>query len=168
MKTWIKRTLIGTAAAVALLGGLAAWADRHHGHRDFAGWRALTAAEAAPLQGRVLERAARKLDLDAAQKDKLAALADRVRESRNAMVSASANPRDELSAAIAGRTFDRDRVAALVQSQLGAANKESPALITAAADFYDSLRPAQQVELRALLERGGRHGGQGRGGRDDD
>ena len=168
MKTWIKRTLIGTAAAVALLGGLAAWADRHHGHRDFAGWRALTAAEAAPLQGRVLERAARKLDLDAAQKDKLAALADRVRESRNALVSASSNPRDELRAAMAGRTFDRERVTALVQSQMAAANKESPALITAAADFYDSLRPAQQVELRALLERGGRHGGHGRGSRDDD
>jgi periplasmic protein CpxP/Spy len=168
MKTWIKRTLIGTAAAVALLGGLAAWADRHHGHRDLAGWRALTAAEAAPLQGRVLERAARKLDLDAAQKDKLAALADRVRESRNALVSASANPRDELRAAMAGRTFDRDRVTALVQLQMAAAHKESPALITAAADFYDSLRPAQQVELRALLERGGRHGGHGCGGRDDD
>ncbi|MEY3295745.1 MAG: hypothetical protein RLZZ451_1793, partial [Pseudomonadota bacterium] len=40
------------------------------------------------------------------------------------------------------------------QAQLAMAGAQSPALINAAADFYDSLRPAQQAELREKLARG--------------
>ncbi len=161
MKTWIKRTLIGLAATATLLGGFAAYAHREHG-RTFGphlGWKAVSAAEAAPLQGRFVERVAGKLDLDAAQKAKLATLAERLRESRNAMVATSANPREEFQAAIAGNSFDRGRVNTLVQAQLATAGAQSPALINAAADFFDSLRPAQQAELREMLAR--RHDGRG-------
>lgn len=161
MKTWIKRTLIGLAATATLLGGLAAWAHRHHS-ADF-GWRAVSAADAAPLQGRVLERAASKLELDAAQKAKLAALAERLRETRNAMVATTADPREEFKAALAGTTLDRGRVNTLVQAQLAMAGAQSPALVDAAADFYDSLRPAQQAELREMLDRGRDHHRHGRG-----
>ncbi|MEY3253766.1 MAG: hypothetical protein RL227_2739, partial [Pseudomonadota bacterium] len=152
MKTWIKRTLIGLAATATLLGGFAALAHRHDGMR--LGWRAVTAAEAAPLQGRMIERAAGKLDLDAAQKAKLAALAERLRDTRNAMVATSADPREELKAALAGPNLDRGRINTLVQAQLATAGAQSPALINAAGDFYDSLRPAQQAELREMLDEG--------------
>lgn len=162
MKTWIKRTLIGLAATATLLGGFAAIAHRHDGMRF--GWRAVTAAEVAPLQGRAVEFAARKLDLDAAQKAKLATLAERLRETRNAMVATSADPREELKAAIAGPALDRGRVNTLVQAQLATAGAQSPALINAAGDFYDSLRPAQQAELREMLAK--RH--EGREGRGQD
>lgn len=155
MKTWIKRTLIGLAASATLLGGFAAYAHREHS-RHF-GWKAISAAEAAPLQGRVIERAAGKLDLDAAQKAKLATLTERLREARNAMVASSADPREEFKAAIAGASFDRGRVNTLVQAQLATAGAQGPALINAAADFYDSLRPAQQAELREMLDRGRQH-----------
>ncbi len=159
MKTWIKRTLIGLAATATLLGGFAAYAHREHG-RSFGphlGWKTVSAAEAAPLQGRLIERAASKLDLDATQKARLAALTDRLRETRNAMVATSADPREEFKAAIAGNAFDRGRVNTLVQAQLATAGARSPALINAAADFYDSLRPAQQAELREMLARGREH-----------
>jgi Spy/CpxP family protein refolding chaperone len=170
MKTWIKRTLIGLAATATLLGGFAAYAHREHGRHfgAIAGWKAVSAAEAAPLQGRLIERAASQLELDAAQKAKLAALAERLRETRNAMVATSANPREEFQAAIAGPSFDRGRVNTLVQAQLAMAGAQSPALINAAADFFDSLRPAQQAELREMLARrhegreAGRHGRDGR------
>jgi periplasmic protein CpxP/Spy len=162
MKTWIKRSLIGLAATATLLGGFAAWAHRHEGLHF--GWRAVTAAEAAPLQGRLIERAARKLDLDAAQKARLAVLTERLRDTRNAMVATSADPREEFRAAIAGTSFDRGRVNTLVQAQLAMAGAQSPALINAAADFYDSLRPAQQAELREMLARGRHHDGHGRRG----
>lgn len=156
MKTWIKRTLIGLAAAATLLAGFAAYAHREHGRLAgaYAGWKPVSAAEAAPLQGRLIERAARELELDATQKARLAALAERLREVRNAAVSTSADPREELKAAIAGPTLDRGRVNTLVQAQLAMAAAQSPALINAAADFYDSLRPAQQAELREKLARG--------------
>ncbi len=156
MKTWIKRSLIGVAVTATLLGGFAAYAHRHDGMRF--GWRAVTAAEAAPMQGRAVEYAARKLDLDAAQKAKLGALTERLRETRNAMVATSADPREEFKAAIAGASFDRGRVNTLVQAQLAMAGAQSPALINAAADFYDSLRPAQQAELREMLAKRQRHG----------
>jgi len=156
MKTWIKRSLIGLAVTATLLGGFAALAHRHDGSRF--GWRAVTAAETAGLQTRVIERAAGKLDLDAAQKARLALLADRAREARNAMVAASADPRQEFVAAMAGPAFDRGRVNTLVQAQLAAAGTQSPALIEAAADFYDSLRPDQQAELRELIGRQRGHG----------
>ncbi len=159
MKTWIKRSLIGAAVAATLLGGFAAYAHRHDGMRF--GWRAITAAEAAPMQGRAIEYAARKLDLDATQKARLATLADRLREMRNAMVATSADPREELKAAMAGPSFDRGRANTLVQAQLAMAGAQSPALINAAADFYDSLRPAQQAELREMLAKRHRHGRDG-------
>lgn len=164
MKTWIKRTLIGLAATATLLGGFAAFAHRDHGPRF--GWRAVTAAEAAPLQGRLVERAAGRLDLDATQKARLAALTEQLRETRNAMVATSADPREEFKAAIAGPSFDRSRVNTLVQAQLATAGAQSPALINAAADFYDSLRPDQQAQLREMLDRGRKHRREARDGRD--
>ncbi len=155
MKPWIKRSLIGVAVTATLLGGFAASAHREHGHQldTMTGWKAVTAAETAPLQGRLIERAARKPDLDVAQKAKLAALAERLRETRNAMMANSVSPREAFQAAIAGPRFDRGRVDTLVQAQLATAGAQSPALINAAADFCDSLRPGQQAELRELLAR---------------
>lgn len=159
MKTWIKRSLIGAVAAATLLGGFAAWAHREHGRHlgPHIGWKAVSAEEAAPLQARVIERVAGRLDLDAAQQARLAALGERLRETRNAAVATSANPREELQAALAGPRFDRGRVNTLVQAQLAMAGAQSPALINAAADFYDSLRPAQQAELREMLARAREH-----------
>ncbi len=125
----------------------------------------MSAEEAAPLQARVIERVAGKLDLDTAQQAKLATLGERLREARNTMVAASANPREEFQAAIAGPSFDRGRVNTLIQAQLALAGAQSPALINAAADFYDSLRPAQQAELREMLARAREHRGRGHDGR---
>jgi Spy/CpxP family protein refolding chaperone len=168
MKTWIKRSLIGVAVTATLLGGFAAYAHREHGRHigEMAGWKAVSATEAAPLQGRLVERAAGKLELDAPQKAQLATLAERLRETRNALVASSADPREAIQAAIAGPRFDRGRVGSLVQAQLATAAAQSPALINAAADFYDSLRPAQQAELREMLARhdeGREHGRRGGG-----
>ncbi len=151
MKVWIKRTLIGAAAAATLLVGATAIA--HRGDGAYFGWRAVTASEVAPMQARLIERAASYLDLDAAQQAKLAVLADRVREARNSAVAVSARPRDELAAAMQGTTFDRARINTLAQAQMSNALVQSPGVVDAAADFYDSLREGQQAQLRELLAR---------------
>lgn len=155
-KPWMKRTLIGLAAVGTLFGGLAAWA--HHRHGGHHGWHAISAEDAAPLKAKVVEKVGRKLDLDDAQKAKLAALADQLREGRNAVVTRTPDPRAELNSLLSGATFDRSKAQALVQAQVGAINAQSPALINALADFYDSLKPEQQAKLREFMAKRGHHG----------
>ena len=154
MKTWIKRTLIGLAAATTLFGGLAAWAHNHHGH----GWRAMTEEDAARTKARVVEKVGSKLDLDAAQKAKLDVLADKLREQRNALVGSTTNPRAELQALMAGPTFDRGKASALIQDKVTAVNAKSPEVVAALADFYDSLKPEQQAKVREFMARRGHRG----------
>jgi protein CpxP len=159
MKTWIKRTLIGVFGASVLLGGLAACSHRSH-HGPWGG--NLTEAEQAEWREKMVERAGRKLDLDAAQKAKLTVLADALAAQRKAMVAKGGEPRAELKAVLAGPLFDRNRALALVDAKATAVREASPTLVAAAADFYDSLKPEQQQKVRELLERrGGRHGWRG-------
>ena len=63
---------------------------------------------------------------------------------------------------LSGTKFDRARAQSLVDAKTGALREASPAVISAAADFYDSLKPEQQQQVRELLNRWGRHRG-GRG-----
>lgn len=155
MKTWIKRTLIGLVGASVLLGGIAACSHRmHHGH----GWHAMSEADAAGFKARVIEKAGRKLELDNAQKARLGVLVDRLREQRNALVGTTPDPRAEVQALVAGPTFDRARAEALVTAKTAALRSKAPEVIAAAADFYDSLRPEQQAELRGFMDRGRRWG----------
>lgn len=158
MKRWLKRTLIGLAAATTLFGGLAAWAHNHHpGH----GWRAMSEEDATRMKQRMVDKVGSKLDLDAAQKARLGTLADTLRAQRNALVAGSADPRVELQAMLAGNSFDRAKATALIDGKVAAINAQSPQVVAAMADFYDSLRPDQQAKVREFLAR---RGGHGRGG----
>ena len=155
MRPWIKRTLSGVFGASVLFGSLAGCSHRMHSP-----WGGnMTEAEQAEWRGRMVERASRKLDLDAAQKAKLTVLADALSAQRKAMVAKGGEPRTELKAVLAGPQFDRTRAHALVDAKATAVREASPALITAAADFYDSLKPEQQQKVREVLERGGRRHG---------
>lgn len=156
MKTWIKRTLIGTLGAGLLFGGLWAYAGHRHHH---GGW-AMTEADEAQLRAKLVDRATRKLDLDAAQQAKLNLLADALQAQRAALRSPGAPaPRAELQAMVAGAQFDRARAQALLDAKTGAVRDKAPAVITAMADFFDSLKPAQQQTLRAMVARGEHQGG---------
>ena len=157
MKTWIKRSLIGLAAAATLFGGLAAYAhNRMHG-----GWHAMSETDAAQMKERIVERIGSKLTLDAAQKAKLGVLADKLREQRNALVGSTADPRTEMQAIIGGPAFDRARASALLESKLSAVHGKAPDVMNAAADFFDSLRPDQQAKVREFLASRGHRGHRG-------
>lgn len=158
MKTWMKRTLIGVFGATALLGGLAACS--HHMHAPWAS-AGMSEADQARWRERMVERAGSKLDLDAAQKAKLSALADTLATQRKQVMGGGADPRAEFQALLAGERFDRARAQALVEAKTNALREASPAVIAAAADFYDSLKPAQQEQVRSLLARGGHRRGWG-------
>jgi Spy/CpxP family protein refolding chaperone len=159
MRKWIKRTLIGVFGASVLFGGLAACS-----HRSHSGWGGAPRSEAeqAEWRAKMVERAASRLELDAAQKAKLALLGDTLAAQRKVMMADGAHPRTELTALIAGERFDRARATSFVETKTAALRQASPAVIAAAADFYDSLNPAQQQKVRDMLARGGhRHGWRG-------
>ncbi len=105
----------------------------------------------------MLERAGKDLKLDDAQKQKLATLADKLRDSRAAVMGAT-DPRADIQALVAGPKFDRANAQALVEAKTAAVRTRSPELITAAADFFDSLNPEQQQQVREFMNKRRGHG----------
>jgi protein CpxP len=150
MRPWLKRTFIGLFGASVLFGSLAACSHRHHGSTA-----TLSEEEAAKFRERLVDRAARELKLDDAQKQRLAVLAMRLREQRLALMAGTPDPRAEIQNLVKDASFDRWRAQELVNAKLAAVRDQSPAVIAAAAEFYDGLRPEQQQQVRDFMARRG-------------
>jgi Spy/CpxP family protein refolding chaperone len=148
MKTWIKRTLIGLFGASLLLGGMAACSHRHHGDGN---WQ-VSEEDAAKFRIKMVERVGKELELDDAQKQRLGALADALRDQRVALVGTTTDPRAELQALVSGPSFDRARAQSLVDAKTAALQGKSPEVIAAAGAFYDGLSPAQQQKVRDFMD----------------
>ena len=146
MKTWIRRSLAGLFA-VLTLGALSACG--HH-HRDHGGWGA-TPEEQARHRQHVVDRVAARLDLNEAQKAKLAVLVARLHEQRSALAG-QPDARAQLQALVAGDKFDRAGAQALMTRTAAAIETRSPGVIAALADFYDSLDANQQAKVREYLQ----------------
>ena len=156
MKSWIKKSLIGLASVTVLLGGLTACGGRgHHGE----GWSAERVSE---VRAKVVDKISGKLALDQAQKQKLGVLADQIIASRSAFRGDAADPRADFKALIAGEKFDRAAAQTMLEKKTEAIQGNAPQTINALADFYDSLNPEQQKQVREKLEKRG-HGWWGRG-----
>ncbi|MFN3437266.1 MAG: Spy/CpxP family protein refolding chaperone [Acidovorax sp.] len=147
MKPWIKRTLTGLFGATIVLGGLTACSSGHH-HRG-----PMTAEKMSEVRGKVVDRVSSKLDLNDAQKQKLNVLADKMEAQRTAFVGKAADPRAEMQAIVSGDKFDRARAQSLLEEKTRAVQTNSPEVITALADFYDSLNAEQQQKVRDLMQR---------------
>lgn len=149
MKTGIKRIAIALTSATLLLGGLTACGTRGPG-----GW---SEARVTEMRSKMIERIGDKLDLNAEQKIKLDAVAAEMEAQRKAFRGDNANPRDDFKALIAGDRFDRSKAQALLEQKTAAVQQQGPKVLTALADFYDSLTPAQQQQVRERLDK--RRGG---------
>ena len=148
MKPWIKKTLIGFAGAALLVAGLSACGTRSHHERG-----SMSAERVTEMRGKVIERVSDKLALNDAQKLKLGALADEMIAQRQAMRGDSADPRSELKALIASEKFDRSRAQTLLTQKTEVVQAGGPKVIAAMGDFYDSLNPAQQAQVRERLDK---------------
>lgn len=156
MKTWVKRALITITATTVALGGLAACGTRgDHGR----GWSEERIGE---MRGKAIEKVSSKLELNDVQKQKLGVLADEMLASRKAFKGTSADPRDELKALIATDKFDRTKAQALLSQKTEAVQGSGPKVLAAFGDFFDSLTPAQQAQVREKMDKRG-HGWWGRG-----
>ncbi|WP_010465699.1 Spy/CpxP family protein refolding chaperone [Acidovorax radicis] len=147
MKPWIKKTLAGIFGVSIAVGGLTACSSGHHHHGP------MSAEKMAEVRGKVVERVSSKLDLNDAQKLKLNVLADKMEAQRTAFIGKAADPRAEMQAIVAGATFDRVRAQTLLEEKTRAVQANSPEVISALADFYDSLNPDQQQKVRELMQR---------------
>ena len=67
-----------------------------------------------------------------------------------------------MTALIAGNTFDRAGAQQLVNQKVAQVQANSPALINAAGDFFDSLNATQQQQVRDFAAK--HHGGAGHWG----
>ena len=150
MKRWIKRTLIGIACAGVLVGVTAA-ACHHHGLGH--GWNS-SAYRDARAQAYLVSRVAHELKLDAAQIQRLTALANKLGGLRTALDGTAANPRAEMAAIVAGPVFDRDRADSAVAAGADALRSASPELIASTAEFFDSLMPEQKQRVRNFVAQG--------------
>ena len=153
MKRSIKRILAAVFGTALLVGGLTACGG-HHG-----GWSRMSDGDSTQMRERMIERAGKELKLDDAQKQRLGVLADKLRESRTAVMGAT-DPRADMMALVAGPKFDRNGAQAMVEAKTAAVRAKSPEVITAAADFFDSLKPEQQQQVREFMNK--RRGGHGR------
>jgi Spy/CpxP family protein refolding chaperone len=103
-----------------------------------------------------------KLALSGVQKQKLGTLADEMIASRKALKGGSADPRADLKALISGDKFDRTQAQTLLDQKTQAVQGNGPKVLAAFGDFYDSLSPEQQQQVRDKLDKRG-HGWWGRG-----
>ena len=152
MRPWIKRTLLGLFGASVVLGSLTACGHRY-GHERFSN---LSTEQQAEVRQRFVDRIAGRLDLNADQKKRLNALADKLHEQRVALMGAT-DPRAEVRSLVAGEKFDRAKAQAMVGEKMAVVGAKSPELIAAFGDFYDSLSPEQQAKVRDFMQHR-RHG----------
>jgi len=160
MRTWIKNTLIAALGASVALGGMA-FASNVRGGCGWHGGGHMSEADMAKFRDKIIDRASSELSLDATQRQNLVALADTLHAQRQTLMPSGSNPREQLQALIAGERFDASRAQSLVLEKTEALRTASPAVIAAAATFYDSLKPEQQQKLRDFMARGGHHGWRG-------
>ena len=156
MKPWIKRSLIALTSATVVIGGLTACGSRGDHAR---GWSDERITEA---RGKMVEKISDKLELNAEQKAKLDVLADEMVASRKALRGESGDFRNDLQALIAGDKFDRSKAQQMLDQKTKVMQGSGPKILAAFGDFYDSLNPEQQKQVRERLERRG-HGWWGRG-----
>ncbi|TAM37899.1 MAG: hypothetical protein EPN61_14670 [Burkholderiaceae bacterium] len=151
MKPWIKRSLFGIAGAAIVAGSLGACAA----HRS--GW----AGDPDAFRAHMVERVGGKLDLDAAQKQKLNVLVEKLQAQRIAMRDAggAGGTRSQFQSLFAGARLDQAGASKMVDEKIAAVRSGSPEVITAAADFFDNLNPAQQQKVRDFMAKGGRRWG---------
>lgn len=131
--------IILTVVAVVIVAGLA-WA-RHKGYCK------------GDMVSFVAARLTSKLDLDEAQRGKLDALADTVRQLRGSW----RKDREQVGAEVAGLletpALDRDRALTLVDSRREVFDDHKQDLVQAAGDFTDSLSGDQRRKLADMISR---------------
>ncbi len=140
MKTATKWILV-SVGGIALVSTLAFGGSRY-GHHD---------PEA--FAERLMERVTEKLELNAAQTEKLHGIKDAITDAREKLRENRKDKRDEVLTLLEQPTLDQEKAMALLTERGDAMKEQAPKVIAAIADFYDSLTPEQQQTLRESIKK---------------
>lgn len=143
MKRITKFAIIGTGALL-LVGSFTA-CHRHREPEQRAEW--------------MMEKVSKELKLDQAQQEKLKTLSDEMLAVRKAMKKEFGNGREQLLALIDQPKLDQAKVLGMIQSHTQTINQRAPKIVAAMGDFYDSLSPEQQTEVRQFVKEHHEHHG---------
>jgi Spy/CpxP family protein refolding chaperone len=100
----------------------------------------------------MVQRVARKLDLNEVQQAKLQVVKTKILELREEASRRREANKQEVVSLLSEQLLDRGRAEALVATHTREIDAKAPELIAALADFYDSLTPQQQAHLRTEIE----------------
>ena len=100
----------------------------------------------------VVQKVSKELELNPVQQANLEAVKDGFLDMRSTMRSDREQTRGEVLAMLQQPTLDRDRANAIVAQYLEKASTQSPLIIEAIGDFYDSLDDNQRAELTGFIE----------------
>ncbi|NVK32746.1 MAG: periplasmic heavy metal sensor [Gammaproteobacteria bacterium] len=151
--SWGKRILVASAAVVALGGTVGAvkaysWHSMEKGER------------VEHMRGKAKERMTKHLDLTEAQQTEFEQLTQVFATQFQLNTGGMQAWPEQIKSVVGGPTFDRAAANQFLSERLSAIATAQPEIINAAADFYDSLNPEQQAQIRERLEKGmerGRH-----------
>lgn len=157
----LRRAVLAVLGAGLIAGGLSACGHAGPYRGDMS---QMSAEDVSRMRQRMSDRVSSRLDLDAAQKQRLGVVFDRLADQRQALIGNDGSPRAKARALLAGNTFDRAGAQLLVDQKTAAVKSGSPELITAFGDFFDGLRPDQQQKVREWMDKRGGHRWFGRQG----
>jgi protein CpxP len=136
MKRITKLIVIGSG--VVLLAGSIAACGRPHTPEQRAEW--------------MTEKVTKELKLDDAQQAKLKTLSDLMLSARKQMRQEFGDDRDQVLSLLDQPKLDQARILGMVREHTQAINKEAPKVVAALGNFYDSLTPEQQAEVRKFVK----------------
>jgi len=136
MKRITKFVIIGTGAIV-LAGSIAA-CSRHHSPEQRSEW--------------MMEKMSKELKLDTAQQTKLKALSEQMLAVRKSMRQEFGSDRSEVLSLLDQPKLDQAKVLGMVHEHTQTINQRAPQIVAALGDFYDSLNPEQQAEVRKFVK----------------
>lgn len=102
---------------------------------------------------RMVERVAKKLSLDDSQKDKLSIAKEAALSLRQSMHNDRETLQNDILSLVSGDTFDQELVLKHINAKTEAVRDNSPMLVAAVADFYNSLNAEQQAQVRKRVEK---------------
>jgi protein CpxP len=137
MKPITRRILMALAAVVLAIGVASCAHHRRHDPEQYA--------------DNMIEKVTEDLDLTQEQQARLGAVKDEFISAGKEMREDREQAREEFMGLLEQPQLDRAKAQDLVNQRLDAIRAHSPQIINALADFYDSLTPEQQKELRERI-----------------
>ncbi len=147
--TKTKKIVIGALLSVVTLGGIATYASPF---KHFGGGMSENKAEF------IMNRISDKLDLTAVQKQNLVALKDTLIKQKEAH-RAKGDPREAIMDLLSAPVLDETKVLAMVEERTTQMHLAAPTIVTAVANFTNSLSDEQRAEIKAFAGKMGKHRG---------